>query len=267
MYYNIWNYIKISRNINRPYTLDIINYISDDFIEIFGDRSLKDDKSIIGGISKINNTSFIFIGHQKGRNFKERLKCNFGMSNPEGYRKALRLMKIAEKFNKAIITIIDTPGANYNLYSEKKCQSESIAKNIKEMFSLKVPIISFIIGEGASGGALGISVSDKIFMLKNSWLSVISPESCSSIIWNNIFYKKRASKILRLTSLDMLKLNLIDGIIDESLEYSYNNIINVADLIKEKILNNINFLFKLGYKDIIKRRINKFCNFGIFKEF
>lgn len=258
-----WSCIKLSRDLNRPCILDFINYISISFLEIHGDRISNDDKSIIGGISNIDGKHFMIIGHQKGKNFKERKLRNFGMSKSGGYRKALRLMKIAEKFNIPIIIMIDTPGAYHGYDAEQKCQSESIAKNIKEMFLLNVPILSFIIGEGASGGALGIGVSNKIFMLENSWYSVISPESCSSIIWKNIFYKKRTSSILNLTSLDMFKLNLIDGVINESANYSCFNISAVAESIKNEILKSVSLL---SNTDVIEKRIFKFRNIGIFKE-
>ena len=211
-----WQRVQISRHPNRPYTLDYINHISDKtFIELHGDRNISDDKAMIGGFGKISNQTVMFIGQQKGKNTKMRKYRNFGMSNPEGYRKALRLMKLAEKFNKPIITLIDTPGAFPGLEAEERGQGEAIARNIYEMCTLKVPIISIIIGEGASGGALGIGVGDLVFMLENTWYSVISPESCSSILWRNWEHKEIAAESLKLTPKDMLKNKMIDGIIKE----------------------------------------------------
>ena len=219
-----WQKVQISRHPHRPYTLDYINYLAGDtFIELHGDRNIKDDKAMIGGFGKIENQTVMFIGQQKGSNTKMRKYRNFGMSNPEGYRKALRLMKLAEKFNKPIITLIDTPGAFPGLEAEERGQGEAIARNIYEMCKLNVPIICIIIGEGASGGALGIGVGDKVFMLENTWYSVISPESCSSILWRNWEHKEEAAKSLKLTPDDMLRNKMIDGIIKEPFGGAHNN--------------------------------------------
>ena len=210
---NGWQRVQISRHADRPYTLDYIEHVFTDFIEMHGDRNVKDDKAMIGGIARIGDQSVMVIGHQKGRNTKQRQMRNFGMANPEGYRKALRLMKLAEKFSMPVVTLIDTPGASPGLEAEERGQGEAIAKNLLEMSVLKVPVICFVIGEGASGGALGIGVGDKVVMLENTWYSVISPESCSSILWRSWEHKEKAAEALKLTAKDMLKNGLIDGII------------------------------------------------------
>ena len=213
-----WQRVQLSRHPNRPYTLDYIKAIfKDSFLELHGDRNFKDDKAMIGGLGKIGNQSFMFIGQQKGFNTKTRQYRNFGMANPEGYRKALRLMKSAEKFGIPVVTLIDTPGAYPGLEAEERGQGEAIARNILEMTRLKVPIITVIIGEGASGGALGIGVGDRVLMLENTWYSVISPESCSSILWRSWEYKEQAAEALKLTAKDMKKMNLVDEIIKEPL--------------------------------------------------
>src|SRR6187402_2373369 len=210
-----WQRVQLSRHPDRPYTLDYIYEITTDFIEIHGDRNVADDKAMVGGFGTIEGQTFMLIGQQKGRNTKQRQMRNFGMANPEGYRKALRLMRIAEKYNKPIVTFIDTPGAFPGLEAEERGQGEAIARNLKEMFMLKVPVICIIIGEGASGGALGIGIGDKVLMLENSWYSVISPENCSAILWRTWDYKEQAAEVLKLTGKDMLGLHLIDGIIKE----------------------------------------------------
>src|SRR6201996_1573385 len=210
-----WQKVQISRHPERPYTLQYIELMCDDFIELHGDRTVGDDKAIVGGFGTINGQTVMIIGHQKGRNTKERQYRNFGMANPEGYRKALRLMKMAEKFNKPVITLIDTPGAYPGLEAEERGQGEAIARNIYEMMRLKVPVICVIIGEGASGGALGIGVGDRVLMLENTWYTVISPESCSSILWRSWENKERAAEQLRLTSKDMSGFGLVDGVIPE----------------------------------------------------
>ena len=211
-----WQRVQVSRHPERPYTLDYINEITDgEFLELHGDRNVKDDKAMVGGLGMIDGKSVMFIGQQKGRNTKQRKFRNFGMANPEGYRKALRLMKLAEKFNKPVVCLIDTPGAFPGLEAEERGQGEAIARNLYEMMVLKVPIICVIIGEGASGGALGIGIGDKVLMLENTWYSVISPESCSSILWRNWDNKEKAAEALKLTAKDMLKNKLIDGIIKE----------------------------------------------------
>jgi acetyl-CoA carboxylase carboxyl transferase subunit alpha len=214
-----WQRVQLSRHPNRPYTLDYINAIfKDSFLELHGDRNFKDDKAMVGGLGKIGDQSFMFIGQQKGFNTKTRQYRNFGMANPEGYRKALRLMKSAEKFGIPVATLIDTPGAYPGLEAEERGQGEAIARNILEMTRLKVPIITVIIGEGASGGALGIGVGDRVLMLENAWYSVISPESCSSILWRSWEYKEQAAEALKLTAKDMKRMKLVDEIIKEPLE-------------------------------------------------
>src|SRR5476649_71721 len=218
-----WQKVQISRHPERPYTLQYIELMCDDFIELHGDRTVGDDKAIVGGFGTLNGQTVMFIGHQKGRNTKERQYRNFGMANPEGYRKALRLMKLAEKFNKPVITLIDTPGAFPGLEAEERGQGEAIARNLFEMARLRVPIICIIIGEGASGGALGIAIGDKVLMLENTWYSVISPESCSSILWRSWDHKEQAAEALKLTAPDMLKFKLIDGIIKEPLGGAHND--------------------------------------------
>src|SRR6478609_3981640 len=218
-----WQRVQLSRHPDRPYTLDYIYEITTDFIELHGDRNIGDDKAMVGGLGTIDGQTFMLIGQQKGRNTKQRQMRNFGMANPEGYRKALRLMRIAEKYNKPIVTFIDTPGAFPGLEAEERGQGEAIARNLKEMFMIKVPIICIIIGEGASGGALGIGIGDKVLMLENSWYSVISPENCSSILWRSWNFKEKAAEALKLTSHDMNQNGLIDGIIPEPLGGAHRN--------------------------------------------
>ena len=262
-----WQIVQLSRHPNRPYTLDYIdNLTGNDFIELHGDRNFKDDKAMIGGWGTINNQTFMLIGQQKGKNTKSRQYRNFGMANPEGYRKALRLMKMAEKFNKPIITLIDTPGAYPGLEAEARGQGEAIARNIYEMIQLKVPILCCIIGEGASGGALGIGVGDKIMMLENTWYSVISPESCSSILWRNWDNKEIAAEALKLTPKDMLKNELIDIIIKEPIGGAHNNPQQVYDNIKLEINHQIEQLLNINPEKRIKERINKFSKMGIYSD-
>jgi len=262
-----WQRVQISRHPQRPYTLDYIHYLSKGtFIELHGDRNVSDDKAMIGGFGKIKNETVMFIGQQKGNNTKMRKYRNFGMSNPEGYRKALRLMKLAEKFEKPIITLIDTPGAFPGLEAEERGQGEAIARNIYEMCTLKVPIISIIIGEGASGGALGIGVGDLVFMLENTWYSVISPESCSSILWRNWEHKEIAAESLKLTPKDMLQNKMIDGIITEPLGGAHNNPEKCFSEVKKTIINSIESLKKNKTENISKKRIEKFSKMGIYKD-
>ena len=262
-----WQRVQLSRHPQRPYTLDYINYLSQGtFIELHGDRNISDDKAMIGGFGKIENESVMFIGQQKGKNTKMRQYRNFGMSNPEGYRKALRLMKLAEKFEKPIITLIDTPGAFPGLEAEERGQGEAIARNIYEMCKLKVPIICVIIGEGASGGALGIGVGDVVFMLENTWYSVISPESCSSILWRNWEHKEIAAESLKLTPKDMLKNKMIDGIIKEPLGGAHHDPEKCFLEVKNTILQSIKKLKKIKKKNISKKRIEKFSKMGIYKD-
>ncbi|MGE9616869.1 MAG: acetyl-CoA carboxylase carboxyltransferase subunit alpha [Solitalea-like symbiont of Acarus siro] len=261
-----WNKVHISRHPKRPYTLDYINYMCSEFIELHGDRNFRDDKAIVGGFGYIDNTPIMIIGHQKGINTKDRQYRNFGMANPEGYRKALRLMKLAEKFNIAVVTLVDTPGAYPGIEAEERGQGEAIARNLFEMAQLEVPIISFIIGEGASGGALGISVSDKSYMLSYTWYSVISPESCSSILWLNWDHKISAAESLKLSAEDMYQNKLIDGIIEVPFAGAHNDPEAIAMVVKRQILSDIAALSKYSKKNLVESRINKFSNMGVVKE-
>ena len=262
-----WQRVQLSRHPSRPYTLDYINAIcGDTFLELHGDRNFGDDKAMIGGLGKIDNQSFMFIGTQKGYNTKTRQYRNFGMSNPEGYRKALRLMKSAEKFNIPIVSLIDTPGAFPGIEAEERGQGEAIARNIYEMSSIKVPITVIIIGEGASGGALGIGVGDNIFMLENTWYSVISPESCSSILWRSWDYKEKAAEVLKLTAKDMLKAKLIDKIIKEPLGGAHFDRNKIFIEVKNEILNAYEDNKKLTSDKLIKNRRNKFISMGSYLE-
>jgi acetyl-CoA carboxylase carboxyl transferase subunit alpha len=261
-----WQKVQMSRHPDRPYTLDYINSIfGDSFIELHGDRNFKDDKAMIGGLGKINDQTFMFIGQQKGNNTKTRQYRNFGMSNPEGYRKALRLMKKAEKFKIPIVTLIDTPGAYPGMEAEERGQGEAIARNIFEMTKLKVPIIIVIIGEGASGGALGIGVGDKVMMLENTWYSVISPESCSSILWRSWEYKEVAASALKLTAKDMKKMKLVDTIIKEPLGGAHRNRKKTFMIVKEAILNAYDEFKEMSSSDLVKKRMDKYSNMGIYK--
>ena len=261
-----WQRVQLSRHPERPYTLDYIYEITSDFIELHGDRTVADDKAMVGGLGTIDGRTFMLIGQQKGRNTKQRQMRNFGMANPEGYRKALRLMKIAEKFNKPIVTFIDTPGAYPGLEAEERGQGEAIARNLKEMFMLKVPVICIIIGEGASGGALGIAIGDRVLMLENTWYSVISPESCSSILWRSWDYKEQAAEVLKLTAKDMLDQKLIDGIIREPLGGAHTDVKWMAGEVKKAILQHADELQKLTAEQRVKQRIDKFCAMGVVKE-
>ena len=262
-----WQKVQLSRHPNRPYTLDYINALTNgDFIELHGDRNIKDDKAMIGGWGTIDSQTVMFIGQQKGRNTKERQFRNFGMANPEGYRKALRLMRLAEKFNKPVVTLIDTPGAFPGLEAEQRGQGEAIARNILEMTRLKTPIICVIIGEGASGGALGIGIGDHVMMLNNSWYSVISPENCSTILWRSWDYKETAADALKLTAKDMKKNGLVDKIIKEPLSGAHNDPGNTYKIVKKEIINSINILKKISIKNLTKQRMDKFCNMGVVKK-
>ncbi len=258
-----WQRVQLSRHDERPYTLDYLNYITEEFIALHGDRTMRDDKAIVGGFGKVAGKTIMFIGHQKGRNTKERQARNFGMANPAGYRKALRLMKLAEKFNKPIVTLIDTPGAYPGLEAEEHGQAEAIAHNIQAMFALRVPIVCIIIGEGASGGALGIAVGDRVLMLENTWYSVISPESCSSILWKSWDYKEQAAEVLKLTARDMLAQNLIDGIISEPLGGAHRDPSGMATTVKDEIFRQLKALSKLSPGERIKQRLEKFCEMGV----
>ncbi len=260
-----WQRVQLSRHPNRPYTLDYIKAIcGDTFLELHGDRTVKDDKAMIGGLGKIGDQSFMFIGQQKGYNTKTRQYRNFGMANPEGYRKALRLMKSAEKFNIPVVCLIDTPGAYPGIEAEERGQGEAIARNILEMTRLKVPIIVAIIGEGASGGALGIGVGDKVLMLENTWYSVISPESCSSILWRSWEYKEIAAAALKLTATDMKKLKLIDEIVREPAGGAHANRSKTFDILKNKIVSHYGELQKLSPKELVKLRMEKYEQMGVF---
>ncbi len=261
-----WQKVQISRHPDRPYTLDYIAMIFDDFIELHGDRNYRDDKAIIGGIARLGDQSYVIIGHQKGRNTKERQYRNFGMANPEGYKKALRLMKLAERFNIPVISLIDTPGAYPGLEAEERGQAEAIARNLFEMAKLQVPIMCFVIGEGASGGALGIGVGDKVYMLENTWYTVISPESCSSILWRSWDYKEEAAEALKLTAPDMKGFGLIDDIIPEPLGGAHHNPEQVAQEIEAKIKDVMPGLQKLNAKELVNQRIDKFAKMGKVKE-
>ncbi|MFT4856373.1 MAG: acetyl-CoA carboxylase carboxyl transferase subunit alpha [Algoriphagus sp.] len=261
-----WQRVQLSRHSDRPYALDYIYEITTDFIELHGDRNVKDDKAMIGGLGDIDGRTVMFIGQQKGRNTKQRQERNFGMANPEGYRKALRLMKMAEKFGKPIVTLIDTPGAFPGLEAEERGQGEAIARNLKEMFMLKVPVICIIIGEGASGGALGIAIGDRVFMLENTWYSVISPESCSSILWRSWDYKEQAAEALKLTAMDMKGNGLIDGIIPEPLGGAHRNMKWMAGTIKDAIAQALKELDKVKPEKRIEQRIDKFCAMGVVVE-
>ncbi len=258
-----WQKVQLSRHPDRPYSLEYIERLTDgQFIEMHGDRNVKDDKAMIGGMGMIDGKSVMFIGQQKGINTKMRQFRNFGMANPEGYRKALRLMKLAEKFNKPVVCLIDTPGAYPGLEAEERGQGEAIARNLFEMARLKVPIICIVIGEGASGGALGIGVGDKVFMLENTWYSVISPESCSSILWRSWDFKEQAAEALKLTADDMKKNKLIDGIIKEPLGGAHVDPDKMADILKKEINKQLERLLKLEPEKLIEKRVEKYSEMG-----
>jgi len=263
---NGWQKVQISRHPERPYTLQYLELICDDFIELHGDRTVGDDKAIIGGFGTLNGQTVMFIGHQKGRNTKERQYRNFGMANPEGYRKALRLMRLAEKFNKPVVTLIDTPGAFPGLEAEERGQGEAIARNLLEMSILKVPIICVVIGEGASGGALGIGIGDKVMMLDNSWYSVISPENCSTILFKTWEQKERAAEMLKLTSTEMLKNKLIDGVIKEPLGGAHQDPVAMAATLKKQLLKDLKVLRDRNIDELVAERIEKFCSMGVVVE-
>ncbi len=267
IYKNIspWQRVQLSRHPSRPYTLDYIKALTNNtFLELHGDRNIKDDKAMIGGLGKIGDQTFMFIGQQKGYNTKTRQYRNFGMSNPEGYRKALRLMKSAEKFNIPVITLIDTPGAYPGLEAEERGQGEAIAKNLFEMFKLKTQIICIVIGEGASGGALGIGIGDHVMMLENTWYSVISPESCSSILWRSWDFKEQAAEALKLTPNDMKKNNLIDKIIPEPLGGAHRDREKTFINVKTAILESFNSLKDKKINTLVEERTNKFTSMGVY---
>ena len=262
-----WQRVQLSRHPDRPYTFDYIEKMCTEFIEIHGDRNVADDKAMVGGFGNIDDEfSVMFIGQQKGRNTKQRQLRNFGMPNPEGYRKALRLMKMAEKFNKPIVCLIDTPGAFPGLEAEERGQGEAIARNIRDMFMLKVPVICIIIGEGASGGALGIAVGDRVLMMENTWYSVISPESCSSILWRSWNYKEQAAEALKLTADDMLGNGLIDGIIPEPFGGAHLDMEAAVAIVKDVIKKELAVLSKMDPQERIMSRIEKFGKMGVVVE-
>ena len=262
-----WQRVQMSRHPDRPYTLDYINAIfGESFLELHGDRNFKDDKAMIGGLGKIGDQSFMFIGQQKGYNTKTRQYRNFGMANPEGYRKALRLMKTAEKFGIPVVTLIDTPGAYPGLEAEERGQGEAIARNILEMTRLKVPIITVIIGEGASGGALGIGVGDKVLMLENTWYSVISPESCSSILWRSWEFKEQAAEALKLTAKDMKRMKLVDEIVKEPLGGAHKDREKTFLTVRDAIVKSYTEFKNLSPKELVSQRMNKYAEMGVYKD-
>ncbi len=261
-----WQRVQLARHPDRPYTLDYIYLMTSNFIELHGDRGYKDDKAIVGGFAQLDEYKVMIIGHQKGRDTKTNVYRNFGMPNPEGYRKALRLMKLAEKFNKPVITMIDTPGAYPGLEAEERGQAEAIAKNLFEMSRLKVPIIVTIIGEGASGGALGIGVGDRILMLENCWYSVISPESCSSILWRSWDYKEQAAEALKLTAPDLLEQKIIDRIIPEPLGGAHKDHQEAAKILKDVLKEELTQLSKIKPDKLIETRLEKFGKMGAYLE-
>tara|TARA_B100000809_G_scaffold90661_1_gene89212 strand:- start:12313 stop:13266 length:954 start_codon:yes stop_codon:yes gene_type:complete len=269
IYKNItpWQRVQLSRHPNRPYTLDYVKALcGDTFMELHGDRNVKDDKAMIGGLGKIGDQSFMFIGQQKGYNTKTRQYRNFGMANPEGYRKALRLMKMAEKFKIPVVTLLDTPGAYPGLEAEERGQGEAIARNILEMTRLKTPIITIVIGEGASGGALGIGVGDRVYMMENTWYTVISPESCSSILWRSWEFKEQAASALKLTGADMKRLKLIDAIIKEPVGGAHTNREGAFKAVEKQILAAFEELKDLSETDLVTKRMDKYSEMGVYKE-
>lgn len=263
-----WQQVQVSRHPERPYTLAYIQNITDPntFVEMHGDRTVKDDKAMVGGFAKLNGESIMFIGQQKGINTKMRQYRNFGMANPEGYRKALRLMKMAEKFNRPIVCFIDTPGAYPGLEAEERGQGEAIARNLFEMFKIKVPIICFIIGEGASGGALGIGIGDRVLMLENTWYSVISPENCSTILWRSWDQKELAAQSMKLTAKDMMEHGLIDGVVKEPIGGAHAHPEEIFATVKSVIVNSLKELKKLKSDKLIDQRIKKFTSMGVVEE-
>ena len=261
-----WQRVQLARHPDRPFTLDYILAMTDSFVELHGDRLFKDDKAIVGGLAQLGDHKVVIIGHQKGRDTKSNLYRNFGMPNPEGYRKALRLMKLAEKFKKPVITMLDTPGAFPGLEAEERGQAEAIAKNLFEMSRLKVPIIVVVIGEGASGGALGIGVGDRILMLENCWYSVISPESCSSILWRSWEYKEQAAEALKLTAPDLLEQKIIDRIVREPMGGAHKDHKDAAEILKNVLIEELNDLVKVKPEKLIANRLEKFGAMGAFVE-
>ena len=258
-----WQRVQLARHPDRPYTLDYIHLMTDEFIELHGDRYFADDKAMIGGLATIDGQSVMIIGQQKGRDTKMRQYRNFGMANPEGYRKAYRLMKIAQKFGIPVITLLDTPGAFPGLEAEERGQAEAIAKNLKLMATLEVPIITVVIGEGASGGALGIGMGNEIYMMENTWYSVISPESCSSILWKTWEFKEQAASALKLTAKDLLELKIIDGVISEPLGGAHRDYEKSAEAVKSQLLKGLKRLQKMKAEALIEQRIKKYSEMGV----
>lgn len=261
-----WQRVQIARHPERPYTLDYINNIFSDFVELHGDRLVRDDPAIVGGIAKFEGISVMVVGHQKGRDTKSNLFRNFGMPNPEGYRKAYRLFLLAEKFGKPIITFLDTPGAYPGMEAEERGQAEAIARNLFLMAKLRVPIIVVIIGEGASGGAIGIGLGDRLLMLENAWFSVISPESCSSILWRSWDYKEQAAEALKLTASDLLEQNIIDRVVPEPLGGAHKDPKQMFEIMRNVLKEELENLMKINIEELVKMRKEKFYNKGVWKE-
>jgi acetyl-CoA carboxylase carboxyl transferase subunit alpha len=261
-----WQKVQLARHPDRPYTLDYINMMTTDFIELHGDRSFRDDKAVVGGFAFLESEPVMIIGQQKGRDTKSNVYRNFGMMNPEGYRKALRLMKLAAKFKRPVITLIDTPGAFPGLEAEERGQAEAIARNLFEMSHLPTPIVITIIGEGASGGALGLGVGDRVLMMENTWYSVISPESCSSILWRSWNFKEQAAEALKLTAPDLLAQGIIDRIVPEPLGGAHRNPLQAAEILKGILLEEITKLKKLKTDKLIEKRVDKFSKMGEYEE-
>lgn len=261
-----WQRVQLARHPERPYTLDYIYMITENFVELHGDRLFKDDKAIVGGLAMFDEQKVMIIGHQKGRDTKSNVYRNFGMSNPEGYRKALRLMKLAEKFKIPVITMLDTPGAYPGIEAEERGQAEAIARNLLEMSRLRVPIVVTIIGEGASGGALGIGIGDRVLMLQNTWYSVISPESCSSILWRSWEYKETAAEALKLTAEDLLEQGIIDRIVPEPLGGAHKDHLQIASTLKSVLKEELSLLLKIKPEKLIQNRLEKFAKMGVYDE-
>jgi len=260
-----WQRVQLARHPERPYTLDYIDRICDRFIELHGDRFHADDKAIVGGLGEVNGQTVCIIGHQKGRDTASRTYRNFGMANPEGYRKAYRLMEMAEKFGIPVVTLVDTPGAFPGLEAEERGQAEAIARNLKRMAMLKVPIVTIIIGEGASGGAIGIGMGNEVYMMENTWYSVISPESCSSILWKTWDYKEQAASALKLTAPDLLEMGIIDGVIKEPLAGAHRDYDAAAIAVKKQLINSLKTLSKQSPEKLIDQRIAKYSAMGCYK--
>lgn len=259
-----WQRVQLARHPLRPHSLDYINHMSSDFVELYGDRGFRDDKAIVAGFAKIEGRPVLFVGQQKGRDTKQKLYRNFGMMHPEGYRKALRLMQLASRFGRPIVILIDTPGAFPGIGAEERGQAEAIARNLREMFRMKVPIMINIVGEGASGGALGIGIGDRVLMLENSWYSVISPEGCAAILWRDSSKAPQAAEALRLSAFDLIELKVIDRIIPEPLGGAHRNHKESADILKKEILKDLEVLSNLGIDELLQLRVEKFRNMGVF---